>query len=106
MKDEQKTKKQLIGELEEMRHRVAELEESVVDISERTRTEEALKAERDKLQNLMGGLADAGIGIDIVGADHRIHYQNPTLMERFGSVEEKNAMRYIWTWRNHASSVR
>jgi PAS domain S-box-containing protein len=56
------------------------------DITDIKRTEVELKTERDKLQGLMDGLATTGIGVDIVGADYRILYQNKVLMEAFGDI--------------------
>jgi PAS domain S-box-containing protein len=47
MKDEKKTKKQLLGELEEMRRRIAELEETVIDSTERERAKEEPKSEKE-----------------------------------------------------------
>lgn len=61
----------------------------VAEIDERKRAEEALRTERDKLQVLMTGLADMGIGIDIVGTDHKILFQNQTREERFGDLVGK-----------------
>ncbi|MHC4143633.1 MAG: PAS domain S-box protein [Planctomycetota bacterium] len=62
---------------------------SQVDITERKEAEQALRFERDKLQALMDGITRAGIGIDIVDADHRILFQNQTLEERFGKLSGK-----------------
>jgi two-component system cell cycle sensor histidine kinase/response regulator CckA len=58
----------------------------VTDITERKRAEVALESERDKLQALMDGLARAEIGIDVVGIDYRILFQNQTLKEEFGDL--------------------
>jgi PAS domain S-box-containing protein len=58
----------------------------VTDITERKRAEVALESERDKLQALMDGLARAEIGIDVVGIDYRILFQNQTLKEEFGNL--------------------
>ncbi|MDD5093511.1 MAG: ATP-binding protein [Dehalococcoidia bacterium] len=54
------------------------------EVYERRRSEEALRSETDKLRILADGLAGMGIGIDIVGRDHRILDQNRILSERFG----------------------
>jgi PAS domain S-box-containing protein len=59
------------------------------DITERKRTEEALRSERDKLKALIDGLNRTGIGIDIVGIDHRILLQNAVLKEEFGDLTGK-----------------
>ncbi|MGB2815195.1 MAG: PAS domain S-box protein, partial [Dehalococcoidales bacterium] len=56
------------------------------DVTERKQAEEQLKAERDKLQAMMSGLARSGIGIDIVSQDYRVRFQNETLQERFGNI--------------------
>lgn len=83
MKDSRKTKIQLMNDLEELRLRIAELEASE---KKRKQAEEALKSERDKLQALMDGLAQTDIGIDVVGIDYRILFQNRTLIKRFGDL--------------------
>ena len=57
-----------------------------VDITEHKRVEEELRLERGKLQALMDGLARIEIGIDIVGVDYEILFQNQTLKERFGNL--------------------
>jgi two-component system cell cycle sensor histidine kinase/response regulator CckA len=57
-----------------------------LDATERKKAEEVLKSEKDKLQALMDGLARAEIGIDIVGIDHKILFQNKILKERFGDL--------------------
>jgi PAS domain S-box-containing protein len=60
-----------------------------LDTTERKKTEETLRSERDKLQTLMGGLALTGIGIDVVSIDYRVLFQNQTLIERFGDITGK-----------------
>jgi len=57
-----------------------------LDVTERKRAEKALRSERDKVQALMDGLARTQIGIDIVGTDYKILFQNQTLKERFGDL--------------------
>jgi len=59
------------------------------DITDRKRAEEVVKAERDKLQALVDGLAGAGVGIDIVGSDYVVLFQNRVLRERFGNLVGK-----------------
>ena len=59
------------------------------DITERKKAEETLKTERDKLQALMDGITRAGIGIDIIGTDYKVLFQNKTLEERFGKLSGK-----------------
>jgi PAS domain S-box-containing protein len=56
------------------------------DITEGKKAQDALRSERDKLAALMDGLARTEIGIDIVGVDYRILFQNRTLKERFGDL--------------------
>ncbi|MBW1674677.1 MAG: PAS domain S-box protein, partial [Deltaproteobacteria bacterium] len=48
--------------------------------------EDALRLEKNKLQALMDGLARTQIGIDIVGTDYKILFQNQALQERFGNL--------------------
>ncbi|MCK4856822.1 MAG: PAS domain S-box protein [candidate division Zixibacteria bacterium] len=45
-----------------------------------------LQSERDKLQSLVDGLAATGVGIDIVGIDYNVLFQNRILKERFGDL--------------------
>jgi two-component system cell cycle sensor histidine kinase/response regulator CckA len=66
---------------EELKQRVKQLEKEATELS---RVEEEFKLERDKLQTLMDGLAHAKIGIDIIGIDYGVLYQNKFLQERFG----------------------
>jgi len=47
---------------------------------------EELLSERDKLHALVDGLDRTGIGIDIVGIDYRVLFQNETLIKEFGDV--------------------
>ena len=59
------------------------------DITDRKRTEEALESERDKLKALLDGLAETGIGVDIVSAEYKILQQNQTLADQFGNIVGK-----------------
>ncbi len=59
---------------------------AIIDITERKKAEEALRVEKDKMKALFEGLDRTGIGIDIVGIDHRILLQNDTLREEFGDL--------------------
>jgi len=59
------------------------------DITDRKKADEALKSERDKLNSLIHGLALTGIGIDIVGIDYKILYQNQTLTKTYGDLTGK-----------------
>ena len=66
----------------ELKQKVKELEKERI---ERKRAEENLRSEKDKLKALMDGLARTQIGIDIVGTDYIILFQNQALKERFGN---------------------
>jgi PAS domain S-box-containing protein len=50
--------------------------------------QEALASERDKLRSLVDGLGRTEVGIDIIDIDHRIHFQNRVLEERFGGLDD------------------
>ncbi|MHC4534208.1 MAG: PAS domain-containing sensor histidine kinase [Planctomycetota bacterium] len=67
------------------------------DITEPRQTESALREERDKLQALMDGITRAGIGIDIVGADYRVLFQNETLEQRFGDIRGEPCYKHYMT---------
>ena len=60
--------------------------EVALEVTEQKAAERALTAERDKLRALMDGLARMGIGINIVGGDHRILFQNEPLRKKFGDA--------------------
>lgn len=49
--------------------------------------QELLDSEKDKLQDLVDGLARAVISIDIVDTDYRIRFQNQTSTNRFGDSD-------------------
>jgi len=59
------------------------------DVTEKRERESIIESEKNKLESLIEGLADTEIGIDIVGLDYRIHYQNRVLKERFGKLSGK-----------------
>lgn len=86
MKNQAKTKEQLIDELAELRQRIAELEKSE---AARKNVEEKAKSDKDKLQALVDGLTYTEIGIDIIGLDYKILYQNRFLKERYGDFTGK-----------------
>lgn len=65
MRDARKTKKALIQELNELRRLVAD-------------------SEAGMFQALLDGLSAVGVGVDIVGTDYRVKFQNSVLTERFG----------------------
>jgi len=74
VKDERKTKRQLIDELTELRRRVDE------------RRRGPLPAETDKPRTHRKALAAVGIGLDTVSTDYRILSQNSVLVEQFGDL--------------------
>jgi PAS domain S-box-containing protein len=59
------------------------------EIAHHREVRESLASERDKLRSLVDGLGRTEIGIDIIGVDHRIHFQNRVLEERFGGIDDK-----------------
>ncbi|MBU7019247.1 MAG: PAS domain S-box protein [Theionarchaea archaeon] len=61
-------------------------EGTVEDITERKKAEEAFQKERDKLRALFEGLDRTRTGIDIIGIDYKIQFQNETLKEEFGNL--------------------
>jgi len=80
MKDERKTKAKLVEELSELRKRVRDLEALKEELM---LAETALRGERAKFESMVTSLGD---GLDIVGTDYRIHFQNEMLQKRFGDV--------------------
>ncbi|MBN1256448.1 MAG: PAS domain S-box protein [Planctomycetes bacterium] len=54
------------------------------DITEQQQMQQELKREKDTLQSLATGLSEMKIGVDIVGTDYSIKYQNQVLQELFG----------------------
>ncbi len=59
------------------------------DITEKRERENIIESEKNKLESLIEGLADTEIGIDIVGLDYKIYYQNRVLKESFGKLSGK-----------------
>jgi PAS domain S-box-containing protein len=89
MKDELKTKEQLINELVEMRQRIAELE---VTETERKRAEEELYrlneellAEKGKLEDIVKGI---GAGLSLLDSETRVVWANEILQGWFGPIEK------------------
>jgi len=68
---------------EELEQRVRELGKEVTELK---LEKETLRQESDKLRSLMDGLSRAEIGIDIVGVDYTVLFQNQLLEERFDSL--------------------
>jgi PAS domain S-box-containing protein len=73
------------------------------DITEYKKAEEALRVDRDKLQALMDGINRAGIGIDIVGVDHKVLFQNKALEEEFGKLNEKCCYEHYMAFKKPCS---
>jgi len=59
------------------------------DVTEKREAEHVIESERNKLKSLIDGLANTEIGIDIVGLDYKIYYQNKVLKDRFGKLSGK-----------------
>jgi len=87
MKDERKTTVELTEELSELRKRIRELEALEKELN---RAETALRRERGKFEGIVASLGD---GLDVVGTDYRIHFQNEMLQKRFGDVTGKLCYR-------------
>ncbi|MBE9512805.1 MAG: PAS domain S-box protein [Chloroflexi bacterium] len=86
MKIVTKTKKQLIEEVIALHRLVAELEGLE---AEHNRAEEVSPSEKERLLALMEALAKVGIGVDIVGIDYKVLFQNEALKRRFGDLTGK-----------------
>jgi PAS domain S-box-containing protein len=78
MKDKDKTKKQLINELAELRQRIAELEASE---TERKRVQEALRESEEKLRHLFESVTDGIFAMDLNGAYTEV---NQRILEMHG----------------------
>lgn len=78
MKDEDKTREQLVTELKEMCHRITELEELEVT---RKRTEEALRESENRFRTLF---QNAPVGIGLASHDGHILDGNEAIIEMFG----------------------
>jgi len=83
MKDEDKTKHQLISELAELRQRVAELEAAE---NERKRTEEALRESEEKFRTIMESVNDVIFQLSPSGF---ISYASPNVEELYGYKPEE-----------------
>ncbi len=86
MKDELKSKSQLIAELESLRLQLAR------DISDPNHSDNALRIERDKLNSILGAMVD---GVTIVDENHTIQYLNPALKKDFGEPEGQKCYEYF-----------
>ena len=66
---------------------------AIIDITERKKTEEELRVERDNLRNIFESIED---GIDIVNQQYNIQYVNPVLVKDFGPYEGVKCYRYFY----------
>ncbi|NQT74374.1 MAG: PAS domain S-box protein [Chloroflexi bacterium] len=82
MRDEVKTKSQLIDELNQMRQRVAILEPAVA----------VYTLSRDQLNNILDSMED---GVYIVDPEYNLQYTNPYLMRLFGTIGSKKCYEYF-----------
>lgn len=90
MKDESKTKKQLVEELSELRQKVAELEE--------------LKSELEKVQNRAGKERERFFSLldrlplfaYLQAPDYSIHYANKFFLELYGEPKGRPCYEVIW----------
>lgn len=60
-----------------------------IDVTEKRERENIIESERNKFKSLIEGLSGTEIGIDIVGLDYNIYYQNETLKKKFGKLSGK-----------------
>jgi PAS domain S-box-containing protein/putative nucleotidyltransferase with HDIG domain len=56
------------------------------DVTEKKEAVGIIESERNRFKSLIEGLAGTRIGIDIVGLDYKIYYQNSVLENGFGNV--------------------
>ncbi|MDX2440935.1 MAG: PAS domain S-box protein [Desulfobacterales bacterium] len=66
-----------------MEQKIKKLEKETTELR---REKETYRVDRDEFQSLMNGLSRAEIGIDIIGVDYAVLFQNQILKERFGSL--------------------
>ncbi len=83
MEDENKTKKQLINELKELRRRVAKLEKAE---TEHMQAEEAMRESEGKYRSLIENLKDIVFTIDLGG---KINFASPSSEEILGYKSEE-----------------
>jgi PAS domain S-box-containing protein len=84
-----KTGKSLSSANERLEKLERENEALKTEIAHHHEVHETLASERDKLRSLVDGLGRTEVGIDIIGIDHKIHFQNRVLEERFGVLDGK-----------------
>jgi len=82
MKDEDKTKDELMSELVELRQRITDLTASE---TERRESEELLYTEKEKYRILV---EESPLGVSIIGRDGHYKYINPKFIEIFGYTLE------------------
>lgn len=86
MKDQQKSKSQLIAELKSLRLQLAQ------DVSDQNRSHNALHIEKDKLKSILEAMVD---GVAIVDKDHYIQYVNSALKKDFGEPDGRMCHEYF-----------
>lgn len=86
MKDTDKPKNELIKELSKLRTQVSILKKSN---REHKQAEKTFRVEENKLKSLMGGLTKTEIGVDIIGIDYKVVFQNQILKEKFGDLTDE-----------------
>jgi PAS domain S-box-containing protein len=89
MKDRNKTKKQLINELEELRQRIAELE---LLIGERKEKEDGIRALKQQLEFIVGVTKT---GLDIIDSEFNIRYIDPAWAKVYGDPAGKKCYEYF-----------
>ena len=78
MKSDDKTKEQLLKEIDLLKAKIAGLEKSE---TKHKQAEEALRIERENLKNIFAAMED---GVYIVNQQYDIQYVNPVLINDFG----------------------
>lgn len=86
MKDEQKSKSQLIAELKSLRLQLAH------DLSDPNHSNNALCIEKDKLKSILEAMVD---GVTIVNENYTIQYVNPALKKDFGEPAGRKCFEYF-----------
>jgi len=89
MKDRNKTKKQLISELEQLRQRIAELE---LLIGERKEKEDGIKTLKQQLEFIVGVTKT---GLDIIDSEFNIRYIDPAWAKVYGDPAGKKCYEYF-----------
>ena len=56
------------------------------DITPQKQAEAAVRAQKDKFEGMVASLGD---GLDVVGQDYQVHFQNKVLRDRFGDLTGK-----------------